>query len=144
MRWNWLTSLLLVVCCWLPTDGQALTIPANAQAPIIQRAYDFILLLDQSKPLQAWGETTLYFKKKLSPQSWQRVYRNQRLRLGRPLSRQLEGYRFFSTFEQAADGLYLEVRFRTDFEARANVGEQVMMYKDFDGRWRVIAYFVTL
>ena len=144
MRWSWLVSFLIMVCCCLPVAGEALTIPQTSQAPIIQRAYEFILLLDQDKPLKAWSHTTRYFRKKMSPQSWQRFYRNQRLRFGRPVERQLGGYRFFSTFENATDGLYLEVRFRTDFEARANVSEQVMMYKDFDGRWRVIGYFVEL
>lgn len=145
MRWNWRIVLLLGVCCWLhPAGSPALTIPQTAQGPIIQRAYEFILLLDQHKPREAWAQMTLYFRKKLSLQSWQRLYRNQRLRFGLPLERRLDGYRFFSTFEKATDGLYLEVRFRTDFEARANVSEQVVMYKDFDGRWRVIGYFIEL
>lgn len=143
MRWNWLIVLLFIGFC-LPGEAQALKVPQTAQGPIIQKAYEFILLLDRHEPLKAWAQTTRYFRRKLSPQSWQRLYRNQRLRFGEPLDRQLAGYRFFSTFEKATDGLYLEVRFRTDFEARTNVSEQVMMYKDFDGRWRVIGYFVEL
>lgn len=123
---------------------QAVTIPDSAQKPIIEQAALFVKLLDQQQPLKAWARTTRYFKNKLPPQRWLRLYRSQRQRFGRAVDRQLAGYRFASSFEQALDGLYLHVRFATDFEARAEVTERVTMYKDYDGRWRVIGYILEL
>jgi hypothetical protein len=117
-------------------------IPDSGQRPIVEQALKFVTLLDQQKPLEAWALTTRYFKKQLPPQRWQRFYRNQRQRFGRPVARRFGGYRFFSTYEKATDGLYLQVRFRTDFEGRNGIVERIMMYKDFDGRWRVIGYFI--
>lgn len=143
------TRRALLFCC-LVTLGysfmsQALSaenLPESAQKPIIEQALIFVQLLDKGRPLDAWSRTTLYFRKKLPPQRWQRLYRNQRQRFGRPVERRVGGYRFFSSFEKAADGLYLQVRFLTDFEARKGLTERVMMYKDYDGRWRVIGYFL--
>lgn len=133
------------MCCWLLVQSvSAAPLPESAAKPIIEQALVFVQLLDTQRPLNAWSITTSYFRKKVTPQRWQRAYRNQRQRFGRPLGRQVDGIRFFSSFEEAIDGLYLEVRFRTDFEGRADVIERVMMYKDFDGRWRVIGYFVKL
>ena len=125
-----------------PRASNALTVPNTSQKPIIEEALTFVLLLDSQRPLKAWARSTVYFRKKLSPQRWQRLFTAQRQRFGRPVARSLDGYSFLSVFEQATDGLYLEVRFRTDFEARADIIERVVMYKDFDGRWRVIGYFL--
>lgn len=139
----------LVLCCFAAlsflcqsTVLSAAVSPQSTQEPIINQALVFVRLLDQQKPLDAWAITTLYFRKNISPQSWQRHYRARRARLGRPTSRRVESYRYHSSFERAQDGLYLQIRFRTDFEARADVIERVEMYKDFDGRWRLIGYFL--
>ena len=133
----------LLFAGWLPPhQASAAQSPSSAQKPIVEQALIFVSLLDQQKPLKAWSLTTRYFRKKLSPQRWQRVYRNQRQRYGGAVERTFAGYRFLSSFEQAVAGLYLQVRFRTDFQARENVIERVVMFKDFDGRWRVIGYFL--
>lgn len=135
-------SLVLLSSLFLPLSLPAA--PPSAQKPIVRQAEVFLQLLDQQKPLKAWQLTTLYFKKKIPSQSWQQLYQAKRQRLGKPLARRFAGYRFHSTFEQAADGLYLRINYRTDFAARANVVERIEMYKDFDGRWRVIGYFLEL
>ncbi|WP_303722108.1 DUF4019 domain-containing protein [Malonomonas rubra] len=119
-------------------------IPDSTQKPIIEKAMQFVTLLDQQQPLKAWAATTRYFQRQLPPKPWQLIYRDQRQRFGGTIDRQLAGYRFTSSFEKALDGLYLQVRFKTDFETRAEVSEQVTMYKDFDGRWRVIGYLLEL
>jgi len=134
---------LLVLSSWfVPSQASSVQLPQSGQKPIVEQALRFVELLDQQQPMKAWALTTRYFRKKLSPQQWQRIYRNQRQRFGLPVERTFAGYRYLSTFEQAVDGLYLQVRFRTDFEAREDVIERVVMFKDFDGRWRVIGYFV--
>ena len=133
---------LLLLGGWLVSSASAALVPPSGQKPIVERALQFVELLDQQQPMKAWSLTTRYFRKQLSPQQWQRIYRNQRQRFGLPVERAFAGYRYFSTFEQAVDGLYLQVRFRTDFEAREDAIERVVMFKDFDGRWRVIGYFV--
>lgn len=147
-RWDGsclLLCLLLVTGQWLlATPLPAVVIPDSAQKPIIEQAAQFVILLDQQQPLRAWARTTSYFQKKYPPQRWQRLYRNQRQRFGRPIVRRLNGYRFQTSFERARNGLYLQVRFATDFETRAEVSERVMMYKDYDGRWRVIGYVLEL
>ncbi len=114
----------------------------EAQRPIIQRALVFLQFLDQRQVSKARAITTLYFRKNINPHLWRRFNRNYREKLGRTLARQVDGYKFHSTFEDAADGLYLQVRFATKFEARAKTVETVEMYKDFDGQWRVIGYFI--
>ncbi len=132
---------LLLCGAWLVSSASAAVVPPAGQKPIVEQALQFVELLDQQQPMKAWSLTTRYFRKQLSPQQWQRIYRNQRQRFGLPVERTFAGYRY-STFEQAVDGLYLQVRFRTDFEAREDAIERVVMFKDFDGRWRVIGYFV--
>ena len=136
--------LSVFLSCLIPSPVSAATLPDSTQRPIVEQALVFVELLDQRKPLKAWARTTNYFRKKFPPQRWQRVFRNQRQRFGRTVDRRLDGYRFYSSFEQAVDGLYLQVRFRTDFEARDAVLERVEMFKDYDGRWRVIGYFMDL
>ncbi len=139
-----LCSLLSLAFCLLSQPLRATNIPDSAQKPIVEQALTFVQLLDKGKSFDAWSKTTLYFRKNFPFQRWQRIFRNQRQRYGRAVERRLDGYRFFSSFEKATDGLYLQVRFLSDFEAREDVTERVMMYKDFDGRWRVIGYFLEL
>ena len=138
-----LCLLLIVLLLAAPLLG-AVTIPDSAQKPIVEEAVVFVNLLDQQQPLKAWARTTSYFKKTLPAQRWQRLYRDQRQRFGRTIERRLNGYRFLSSFEKALDGLYLQINFLTDFETRTEVTERVVMYKDFDGRWRVIGYFLKI
>lgn len=124
---------------WLQASQAA--VPESAQKPIIEKALEFVQLLDRQRPQQAWAQTARYFRSRISLQRWQQIYEEQRLRFGSPQARQIDGYKFFSTYEKALDGLYLEVRFRTDFIGRDAI-ERVIMYKDYDGRWRPIGYYL--
>ena len=139
----WLALLLglgMAIACLAPLQSSAL-LPETAQKPIIERALQFITLLDQGSPQQAWATTASYFRSTVTSQRWQQIYERQRQPLGAPIDRRIEGYRFLSTFERALDGLYLEIRFRTVFR-NAEATERIVMYKDYDGRWRPIGYYL--
>jgi hypothetical protein len=132
----------LIVLCSLVLSLSLAAAQQTTQEPIIRQAEEFLQLLDQQEPLKAWAATTLYFRKKIPQDRWQQIYQGKRARLGSPTSRTLAGYWYHNAFEQAVRGLYLQVDFRTNFQARADVTERLVMYRDFDGRWRVIGYFL--
>jgi len=126
----------------LPFSLPAAELRPSAQKPIINQALVFLQLLDQGRAEVAWTITSQYFREQVDKQTWQKIYQRRRAPLGAPRSRQVAGYRFHSTFDQAQDGLFLQIRFSTDFGVRADVLETVEMYKDVDGKWRVIGYFL--
>jgi len=134
-------STILIVCLALLSPA---AIPAagapSTQQPIVDQALLFLQLLDQKRIDTAWEITTLYFRQQVDLPTWQQTIQKQRSLLGQLNDRKLAGYRYHSTFEQAPSGLFLQVRFLSDFENNPTVRETVEMFQDFDGRWRVIGY----
>ena len=88
--------------------------------------------VDTGKYSQAWDLTASDAKKLVSRTEWERIFLTERRALGKVISRKLVQSRPHADSDV--------VIFKTSFEKQESGAEMLMLMRDPDGRWRVLAY----
>ena len=129
--------VLFALFLLLPAAGRSISMSAPQVAEHEARA--FLQLIDQERFSDAWYVGDAYLQAQLSLPKWRRMLRSYRVPLGEVRSRRRTVVRHLDGLENAAPGLYVEVKFRTRFTA-VERNERVVVHRGEDSRWRVASY----
>jgi hypothetical protein len=119
---------------------------AHAQDPraslVQDAARDWLAIVDRGEYAKSLEAAGARLRNATNAERWANAVAPVRSALG-PLKRRTV-YRtsFTEQFPGAPKGAYATVLFRSDFERRSDVGEQLTLEREADGRWRVIGYVI--
>lgn len=116
--------LSIAVCCALPKFACA---EQPSQDVAVQRAVDYVELLDQGNSEACWKEMTPLFKAISDKELWTRRQNAFREAYGPLLSRSFVRIDFRERYTRSPDGNYVIVQLRSSFQHKASVVETVVL-----------------
>ena len=116
--------------------------PANeSQAASAPAARAWLALVDAGNWDESWRGAGTLFRTRLDQTGWASMIAPVRQPLGGVIARQYSDVAAFTKLPDAPDGRYEIVRFTTDFHAKADALETVVMMKE-QADWKVVGYFI--
>jgi len=98
--------------------------------------------VDAGDAAAAWEESSVAFRKAVSPEEWATSLGRVQESVGRPGERELESAEYRRELPGAPDGHYVILGYATRFEHKVRGHETVVPQLDPDGVWRVSGYWV--
>ena len=131
-----LAGLLLAATVAQAQDPRASTVQSVAR--------QWLALADTYDAQATWKAAGERFQQALSLERWADGLEKQRKPGGRVLQRTVAATTFSSSFSGLPEGgNYALVRFRTSFENRTVIEEDVTLEQEAGGAWKVIGYVIS-
>ena len=102
----------------------------------------WLSLVDGANYAQSWETAATFFKSAVPSEKWQEAVKSARGRFGAFKSRTLKSATTATTLPGAPDGEYVVFDFDAVYEKKAAAAERVTVFREKDGSWRVVGYFV--
>lgn len=131
-----LLSLLLVLVAFLPASAGA----AGDEA--VAAAEGWLDLVDRQRYSLSWDAAGAALKDGVSQEEWAQTVGAARLHRGLVLARRLAGSALTDAVAGLPPGDYSLIAFDTAFQATGDSVESLILVREGDGRWKVVAYFV--
>lgn len=101
----------------------------------------WLKLVDEGRYGDSYAGASAYFKKQGTLEGWIELAKKSRTPLGKVRSRTLKSKKLRTSVPGGPDGLYVTLRFETDFENKVRVVETLAPVLEPDGTWRVSGYY---
>lgn len=101
----------------------------------------WLSLVDGQRYAESWDAAAALFKNAITREKWTAALETVRTPLGKVKSRALKSTTTTSP-PGAPAGEYLVLQFDTSYEQRPAAAETVSVFKENDGVWRVVGYFI--
>ncbi len=108
----------------------------------VKAAEKWLKVVDEGEYGTSWDEAAAYFQANMTKDGWNAALEGILPALGKVKSRELVSARFLTKIPGGADGEYVMIRFKTNYENKAEAIETVTPQKGEDGQWRVCGYFI--
>ena len=134
-------SLLVVAVEQLPAEDKAEP-TAKVEEMARQVIADWLEILDSGDYAKSWRETATLLRGAVPQKKFEESVGAVLGPLGRPVYRELKGWKFVTTIPGSPDGEYVIVQYDSEFENKKSAVETVTAMKDADGQWRVAGDFI--
>jgi 2-C-methyl-D-erythritol 4-phosphate cytidylyltransferase len=131
MKTNMIVLLLLVALFLCPMPLVAAD-DARLQAAV-GAATKWLALVDGGKYAESWSALSSSLKKSKTQDDWVATMKADRAQLGKVISRTL--------LEKTTRDKGVILKYRVSYEKLKNGNEQVWLYPEKDGAWRVTSYY---
>jgi hypothetical protein len=132
-----LLPLLLVLVALLPASARAASGDETVAA-----AERWLDLVDRQQYLLSWDAAGAALKGGRSREEWAQTVGAARLHRGLVLARRLAGSAPTDAVAGLPPGDYSLISFDTAFRATGDSVESLILVREGEGRWKVVAYFV--
>lgn len=132
-----LIPLLLVLVALLPSAAGA----ASGDGAI-DVAEGWLDLVDRERYRLSWDAAGAALKEEVSKEEWAQTVGAARLHRGMVLARRLVESEPVEAVAGLPPGDYVLVSFETAFRGTGDSVESLILTREGDGRWKVVAYFV--
>ena len=102
----------------------------------------WLALTDNQSYAASWDAAAELFRNAITREKWSAALEEVRTPLGKVKSRTLTSATPTTTPPGAPHGEYVVFQFNTNFEQRSAAAETVTAFKETDGRWRAVGYFI--
>ena len=108
-----------------------------------EAAQEYLQYIDNGKYGESWDNAGKYFRQTVTREDWEKSLKTSRAPLGKVVSRGLRARQFTNFIPGAPRAKYVTLTFRTSYsDSKANIVEIVTVLKDFDGKWKVVGFFI--
>jgi hypothetical protein len=119
--------------------GISLAANAENEKVAVNVADKWLTLMDAGKYSESWREANDYFRNSVTQGLWEKFVRS-RARHGKVISRKLKTKTYRMAFPGEPQGQYIIIQYKTSFQNKKSVIEEVGTTFDKNGRWRVSGY----
>lgn len=137
-RWTLITLVVTLALCQ-PLFAQG---SGEDKRQGLGAAETWLKLVDKGAFGLSWAGAGKVFKSSVSQGHWDNLAAAVRTPLGPVVRRKLSEHKFLTRLDGMPDGLYLMLRYQTEFEKKAAAVETLTLAKEDDGFFRVIGYFI--
>src|SRR5262245_27783298 len=100
-------------------------------------AESWLKLVDDGNYAASWDQAATMFKGAVTRADWVKIAGDQRIPLGKLVSRKLKSREYTENVPGAPEGRYVIVHYDTEFGQKASADEMVPLQADPAGVWRV-------
>jgi len=120
--------------------------PALAQDPNVSlakaAALDWLALADKDDYPGTYANASQRFRGRISSEQWGVALAKVRDQFGPVMERTFVGARPVDAPQEAPEGVFMVLGFRTEFAKRQVGVETVTLEREADGKWRVVGYLM--
>jgi len=124
------------------SSGQQAVADDDDQMIAVRQALEWLAIIDDADYSGSFSAMARIFTTGVREKIWQERISEVRDPLGLVTSRLLESAEAKSDIQGAPAGEYMIVRFNTMFDTDSSTTEAVTMYKQDDGNWKSVGYYV--
>jgi|GEM_PF-5100492 len=134
--------VLVLSLASLVTPANHVLAEEDDQIVAVRQALEWLAIIDDEDYSGSFSAMASIFTTGVREKIWQERISDVREPLGLVTSRLLESAEAKSDIQGAPIGEYMIVRFNTVFESDSPTTEAVTMYKQDDGSWKSVGYYV--
>jgi len=124
------------------SSGQRAIADDDDQMIAVRQALEWLAIIDDADYAGSFSAMARIFTTGVREKIWEERISEVREPLGLVTSRLLESAEAKSDIQGAPAGEYMIVRFNTMFDTESSTTEAVTMYKQDDGNWKSVGYYV--
>ncbi|MHC4743613.1 MAG: DUF4019 domain-containing protein [Planctomycetota bacterium] len=108
----------------------------------VAAAEAWLKIVDSEQYAKSWEESAEYFRNAVPKEQWAQLRGRLRMQLGKVVSRTLTSKNFTTTLQNAPEGKYVVIQYKTRFEKRSVAVETITPMLEKDGKWKVSGYYI--
>lgn len=139
---TFLCAILVLNCVCLLRAEEKMEVSDSEDQDLVLQVEKWLALVDKGQYGESWKEAGTNLKLMVKEEQWKSQISTARNLFGELVSRSLKDKRYSNALPGAPDGKYCIMIFDTAFSNKASAVETVIMVKDADDRWRLVAYFI--
>lgn len=114
----------------------------EAEKAAVAAAEAWLKIVDAEQYAKSWEESAEYFRNAVPKEQWAQSLGGLRMQLGKVVSRTLTSKNFTTTLQNAPEGKYVVIQYKTRFEKRSVAVETITPMLEKDGKWKVSGYYI--
>ena len=107
----------------------------------VASAEQWLKVIDADDYDKGWGHASEYLKNAVPKDSFKQTLQGVRSPLGSMKKRVLDAAQFTTSLPGYPDGEYVVMKYKTEFENKADAVETLISKKE-DGQWKVAGYYI--